>query len=110
VDSAALAKLAGVVARMCELPEDIPMARDRYGNPDIGIFDFTKKQSVVHPAKLFECKGVRLLVAMVGDALIAPFWPQVQASFDPSHCPPQTPCTPTVTPPPAPFNPPALPL
>jgi hypothetical protein len=31
---------------MCELPEDIPMARDRYGHSDMGIFDFTKKQKV----------------------------------------------------------------
>eukprot|EP00854_Cymbomonas_tetramitiformis_P016321 gene16321-19370_t len=76
IDTAAFERAARGVAEACKLPPGHPFQLDRYGGPDWGIFDFTKKRSMVRPAKVFEHHGSRLLIAMVGDALIAPFWPE----------------------------------
>lgn len=47
--------------------------------PDVAIFDFTGKTMATEPSKMIieEWKGGRksLLVALVGDALVEPFWP-----------------------------------
>lgn len=79
INQNAFEKFAVDVARACELPPNLPFALDRYNQPDMGIFDFTKKKSIINPMKVFDLDGARLLVTMVGDALIAPFWPQVRS-------------------------------
>ncbi|XP_046845451.1 uncharacterized protein LOC124439271 isoform X2 [Xenia sp. Carnegie-2017] len=43
--------------------------------PDIAVFDFTSLKKAEHAARIVERKGHRLLMALVGDSLIEPFWP-----------------------------------
>jgi len=58
------------------LPADTPFALNNRGTPDMGIFDFTKKQYRTEPCRIIGSGSVRpLLVTLVGDSLIAPFWP-----------------------------------
>ncbi|KAK3262077.1 hypothetical protein CYMTET_29049 [Cymbomonas tetramitiformis] len=76
IDQAKFEEAAQYIAEECGLPDGLDFAQNRYGEPDMGIFDFTKKKAVTHPCKILEHEGQRLMVAMVGDALIAPFWPQ----------------------------------
>ncbi|XP_062513190.1 protein-methionine sulfoxide oxidase mical3a-like isoform X2 [Corticium candelabrum] len=45
------------------------------GQPDVAIFDFTSLFAADHAANVWEVCGQQLLVMMVGDALIEPFWP-----------------------------------
>jgi 2-polyprenyl-6-methoxyphenol hydroxylase-like FAD-dependent oxidoreductase len=50
---------------------------DSRGLPDAAIFDFTKKDSCLYPSKLLDSTQgqKKLVVCMIGDALVAPFWP-----------------------------------
>jgi hypothetical protein len=58
------------------LPSTCPFAPNHAGAEDVAIFDFSKKQQSLTPFKIFgEQEGNKLLVALVGDALIEPFWP-----------------------------------
>jgi hypothetical protein len=49
--------------------------KNHRGKPDVAIFDFTSLFAADHAANVWEIHGQRLLVMMVGDALIEPFWP-----------------------------------
>ncbi|KAJ3021086.1 [F-actin]-monooxygenase mical3 [Thoreauomyces humboldtii] len=66
------------IPKECELLE-MKASRDGKGWPDVGIFDFTAKTMSVEPSKMVvedhEGGKKALLVALVGDALIQPFWP-----------------------------------
>jgi hypothetical protein len=58
------------------LPSTCAFAPNHTGAEDVAIFDFSKKQQSVTPFKIVgEQEGNKLLVALVGDALIEPFWP-----------------------------------
>ncbi|KAJ7378054.1 hypothetical protein OS493_024716 [Desmophyllum pertusum] len=43
--------------------------------PDIAAFDFTSIKKAEHAARIIERKGSKLLVGLVGDSLLEPFWP-----------------------------------
>jgi len=65
------------MAKKVGLREDVPFALNNRGNPDMGIFDFTKMLACTASTRIFAGDvGERpMLVKLVGDALIAPFWP-----------------------------------
>jgi len=45
------------------------------GCDDIAIFDFTKMTKRVNSSRFEERNGKKLLIGLVGDALVEPFWP-----------------------------------
>ncbi|XP_033629455.1 F-actin-monooxygenase MICAL3-like isoform X3 [Asterias rubens] len=57
-----------------QLPR-LDFALNHYGQPDVAMFDFTSIFQAEHAARVKERKGHRLLMALVGDSLLEPFWP-----------------------------------
>jgi hypothetical protein len=51
-------------------------ALDARGNPDCAVFDFTNLYSARNSSKVRVRKGYQLLMAIVGDSLLEPFWPE----------------------------------
>ena len=70
VDNECLQRLIREVAGFIDLPEKCEFAKDNLGENDVKIFDFSKKQQSTEPSKIVEEKGKKLLVALVGDALV----------------------------------------
>jgi hypothetical protein len=100
VNREALLEVVRDVASYCGLPESCKFSLTASSEPDVDIFDFTKKESSVTAAKMLSAtesiqeehkkaldavdskkkaektkKEKRLLICLVGDALVAPFWP-----------------------------------
>ncbi|CAF99626.1 unnamed protein product [Tetraodon nigroviridis] len=50
-------------------------AMNHLGQPDVAMFDFTSMHASENAALVRERFGHRLLVALVGDSLLEPFWP-----------------------------------
>ena len=46
------------------------------GRSDVSIFDFTNLYTSKNACQVLERKGRQLLVAVVGDSLMEPFWPE----------------------------------
>uniref|UniRef100_A0A8C4WQI1 F-actin monooxygenase n=1 Tax=Eptatretus burgeri TaxID=7764 RepID=A0A8C4WQI1_EPTBU len=57
-----------------QLP-DLTFAINHYGQPDVAMFDFTCMYASENAALVRERHGHRLLVGLVGDSLLEPFWP-----------------------------------
>ncbi|XP_037539291.1 protein-methionine sulfoxide oxidase mical2b [Nematolebias whitei] len=57
-----------------ELPS-LDYAINHYGQPDVAMFDFTCMYASENAALIREKHGHQLLVALVGDSLLEPFWP-----------------------------------
>ncbi|XP_067292227.1 F-actin-monooxygenase mical2b isoform X3 [Pseudorasbora parva] len=57
-----------------QLPS-LDYAINHYGQPDVAMFDFTCMYASENAALLREKCGHQLLVALVGDSLLEPFWP-----------------------------------
>ena len=57
-----------------ELPKT-PLAKWK-GEKDVSIFDFTNLYTSQNACRVQERKGCRLLLALVGDSLMEPFWPE----------------------------------
>ncbi|XP_056243789.1 F-actin-monooxygenase mical2b isoform X4 [Seriola aureovittata] len=57
-----------------QLPS-LDYAINHYGQPDVAMFDFTSMYASENAALLREKHGHQLLVALVGDSLLEPFWP-----------------------------------
>ncbi|XP_078452951.1 F-actin-monooxygenase MICAL3 isoform X8 [Lampetra planeri] len=57
-----------------QLPS-LDFAINHYGQPDVAMFDFTCMYASENAALVRERHGHRLLVALVGDSLLEPFWP-----------------------------------
>jgi len=51
-------------------------ALDGRGNPDVACFDFTNLYSARNASRVVVRKGHQLLMAIVGDSLLEPFWPE----------------------------------
>ncbi|KAI8589224.1 hypothetical protein BDZ88DRAFT_418767 [Geranomyces variabilis] len=90
VDRDKLLAFAREMATEVGIPADsdfMPMRSSKDGPtwPDVGIFDFTGKTMATEPSKLLaetytdaetgQSREKSLLVALVGDALVEPFWP-----------------------------------
>ncbi|XP_014843087.1 PREDICTED: protein-methionine sulfoxide oxidase MICAL2-like isoform X5 [Poecilia mexicana] len=50
-------------------------AMNHCGQPDVAMFDFTSMHASENAALVRERSGHQLLVALVGDSLLEPFWP-----------------------------------
>ena len=73
-----LAAFVREVADYVELPSSCPFATNPVtGAVDVAIFDFSKKQQSTTPFKVVGdgTPDKQLLVLLVGDALVEPFWP-----------------------------------
>ncbi|XP_016073015.1 PREDICTED: protein-methionine sulfoxide oxidase MICAL1 isoform X2 [Miniopterus natalensis] len=53
----------------------LEFARDARGRPDVSAFDFTSMMRADSSARVQEKHGARLLLGLVGDCLVEPFWP-----------------------------------
>ncbi|XP_018417598.1 PREDICTED: protein-methionine sulfoxide oxidase MICAL3 [Nanorana parkeri] len=77
VDQEALLNYATEAARFStnqQLP-NMDFAINHYGQPDVAMFDFTCMYASENAALVRERYTHRLLVALVGDSLLEPFWP-----------------------------------
>ncbi|XP_074038174.1 molecule interacting with CasL isoform X2 [Leptinotarsa decemlineata] len=54
---------------------NLEFAVNHYGQPDIAMFDFTSMYAAENASKVLERNGHRLLMILVGDSLLEPFWP-----------------------------------
>ncbi|ERE82369.1 F-actin-monooxygenase MICAL1 isoform X1 [Cricetulus griseus] len=54
---------------------NLEFARDARGRPDVAAFDFTSMMRAESSARVQEKHGARLLLGLVGDCLVEPFWP-----------------------------------
>uniref|UniRef100_A0A4W3ICD1 F-actin monooxygenase n=1 Tax=Callorhinchus milii TaxID=7868 RepID=A0A4W3ICD1_CALMI len=57
-----------------QLPR-LDFAINHYGQPDVAMFDFTCMYASENASLIREESGQRLLVTLVGDSLLEPFWP-----------------------------------
>ncbi|XP_074533430.1 F-actin-monooxygenase mical2b isoform X3 [Halichoeres trimaculatus] len=57
-----------------QLPS-LDYAINHYGHPDVAMFDFTSMYASENAALIREKHGCQLVVALVGDSLLEPFWP-----------------------------------
>nr|XP_056703666.1 F-actin-monooxygenase MICAL3 isoform X2 [Euleptes europaea] len=57
-----------------QLPS-LDFAINHYGQPDVAMFDFTCMYASENAAMVREVNNHQLLVALVGDSLLEPFWP-----------------------------------
>lgn len=75
VDDKVLRQYARDVAEFFDLPSGTPFIDDRAA---CGLFDFSARTMCKQPSKLLDTKASpnQLLVYVVGDALIEPFWPE----------------------------------
>ncbi|XP_027630932.1 F-actin-monooxygenase MICAL1 isoform X2 [Tupaia chinensis] len=53
----------------------LEFAQDARGQPDVSAFDFTSMMRAESSARVQEKHGARLLLGLVGDCLVEPFWP-----------------------------------
>uniref|UniRef100_A0A4W3H9M4 Molecule interacting with CasL protein 1 n=1 Tax=Callorhinchus milii TaxID=7868 RepID=A0A4W3H9M4_CALMI len=77
MDKKSLLRYAHQAADFCtnhQLP-DLEFALNHRGDPDVAMFDFTCMYRSENAALVRERHGHRLLVALVGDCLVEPFWP-----------------------------------
>ncbi|XP_062418863.1 protein-methionine sulfoxide oxidase mical3a isoform X1 [Pungitius pungitius] len=77
VDQAALLSYAREAADFStnhQLPA-LDFAINHYGQPDVAMFDFTCMYASENAAMVRQRNGHELLVALVGDSLLEPFWP-----------------------------------
>ncbi|XP_031718357.1 protein-methionine sulfoxide oxidase mical3a isoform X3 [Anarrhichthys ocellatus] len=77
VDQAALLSYACEAADFStnhQLPT-LDFAINHYGQPDVAMFDFTCMYASENAAMVRQRHGHELLVALVGDSLLEPFWP-----------------------------------
>eukprot|EP00118_Oscarella_pearsei_P011308 m.75015 g.75015 ORF g.75015 m.75015 type:complete len:1378 (+) comp35924_c0_seq5:1629-5762(+) len=68
------AREAAKYATDAELPK-YEFAQTVDGRLDVALFDFTSMYATDSAARIFERKGKKLMVALVGDSLLEPFWP-----------------------------------
>ncbi|XP_056383920.1 F-actin-monooxygenase MICAL2 isoform X4 [Hyla sarda] len=68
------AREAADFATNYQLPS-LDFAINHYGLPDVAMFDFTSMYASDNAALVRERRGHPLLVALVGDSLLEPFWP-----------------------------------
>ncbi|KAM8862351.1 F-actin-monooxygenase mical1 isoform 2-T5 [Spinachia spinachia] len=77
VDHEALCRYAHDAASFAtggKLP-DLQFATDDAGRPDVNMFDFTCMHRAENASLVREKRGKKLLMGLVGDCLVEPFWP-----------------------------------
>ncbi|KAF2362274.1 Calponin domain [Trinorchestia longiramus] len=53
----------------------LDFAVNHYGHPDVAMFDFTSMFAAENACRAQQVQGHRLLMGLVGDSLLEPFWP-----------------------------------
>ena len=77
VNNSALLEYAKDAARFAtknQLP-GLEFAVNHYGRPDVAMFDFTSMFASENASRMVERQGKKLLLCLVGDSLLEPFWP-----------------------------------
>ncbi|XP_046896612.1 F-actin-monooxygenase mical1 isoform X1 [Hypomesus transpacificus] len=77
VDREAMLRYAHDAARFStgyQLP-DMQFAQNHAGRPDVAMFDFTCMHRAENASIVRERRGKKLLIGLVGDCLVEPFWP-----------------------------------
>ncbi|XP_075230340.1 molecule interacting with CasL isoform X2 [Lycorma delicatula] len=77
VDKTALMEYAREAADFStnyKLPQ-LEFAVNHYGHPDVAMFDFTSMYAAENASRVVEKNSHRLLMTLVGDSLLEPFWP-----------------------------------
>ncbi|XP_060793348.1 F-actin-monooxygenase mical1 isoform X2 [Neoarius graeffei] len=54
---------------------DLEFARNHKGEADVAMFDFTCMHRAENSSMVMERRGKKLLIGLVGDCLVEPFWP-----------------------------------
>ncbi|CAL1685229.1 unnamed protein product [Lasius platythorax] len=54
---------------------NMEFAVNHYGQPDVAMFDFTSMYAAENASRVLKRHGHRLLMILVGDSLLEPFWP-----------------------------------
>ena len=49
---------------------------NHHGKADVAIFDFSAIKQAANSTMVLERKGQKLVMCLVGDSLLEPFWPQ----------------------------------
>ncbi|CAB1440627.1 unnamed protein product [Pleuronectes platessa] len=77
VDSEALNRYAHDAAHFSTggLLPDLQFAKNPNGEPDVAMFDFTCMHRAENASLVRERRGRKLLMGLVGDCLVEPFWP-----------------------------------
>lgn len=57
-----------------QLPH-LDFAVNHYGQPDVAMFDFTSMFAAENASRVLERHGHKMLMCLVGDSLLEPFWP-----------------------------------
>nr|XP_028589772.1 F-actin-monooxygenase MICAL1-like [Podarcis muralis]XP_028589773.1 F-actin-monooxygenase MICAL1-like [Podarcis muralis]XP_028589775.1 F-actin-monooxygenase MICAL1-like [Podarcis muralis]XP_028589776.1 F-actin-monooxygenase MICAL1-like [Podarcis muralis] len=70
----AYAKEAANFSTNYQLP-DLQFALNHRSRPDVDMFDFTCMSRSDNAALVRDCNGAKLLIGLVGDCLVEPFWP-----------------------------------
>ncbi|XP_061618598.1 protein-methionine sulfoxide oxidase mical3a-like isoform X3 [Phyllopteryx taeniolatus] len=70
----AFARTAADFSTNGQLPS-LDFATNHHGQPDVAVFDFTSTYASENAAVVRRRRGHRLLVTLVGDSLLEPFWP-----------------------------------
>ena len=80
IDQAALQSFAVEAATFSTGHFSTPLPTTNFqtwkGRSDVSIFDFTNLYTSKNACQVLERKGHQLLVAVVGDSLMEPFWPE----------------------------------
>jgi len=72
-----LEKLIRDLCEFLEIPQQCEFVQEE-GKSDVCLFDFSKKRTVAEPSKILtnSVNDKKLLVCLVGDSLVEPFWPK----------------------------------
>lgn len=70
----AYAREAAFFSTLSKMPE-MEYALNHYGEPDVAIFDFTSTCASENASAILERNGQKLLMCLIGDGLLEPFWP-----------------------------------
>ncbi|ETE62873.1 Protein MICAL-3, partial [Ophiophagus hannah] len=70
----AYAKEAANFSTNYQLPT-LQFALNHHHRPDVDMFDFTCMSRAENAALVRDCNGAKLLIGLVGDCLVEPFWP-----------------------------------
>ncbi|XP_062601308.1 protein-methionine sulfoxide oxidase mical3a-like [Saccostrea cucullata] len=54
---------------------NLEYAINHYGQPDVAMFDFTSMFAAMNASRVVDRNGHKLLIGLVGDSLLEPFWP-----------------------------------
>jgi len=76
IDDSKLAEYVRGITVAFGLPATTEYIKDHSGKDCVQIFDFSVRKTLVSSSKIIESAGKSLLIGIIGDALVEPFWPE----------------------------------